>query len=602
MNVLFSEPVQPADDIDHAFRLLERALDLHVHGVTSLGSSTIAHRFVADEPSGSLVLRLVRSASDAWSIELVAVGADPVPAELVAGIREDVRAAVAELDATDAATRRDEMSARPQSSDSKAGQGAVRPWLEATRRGYLAPGDPPPPSGRAAEWLDYRGVALWDDAQTLARAPVPLGRLVDLRRRTLHRVGLPEQALSRHALVLGPPGSGKTQGLLLPWASAALRAGWSVVLTDAKADLGTRLIESVDRTQEEELRRVRTIQWSFSTRDPMPWDWLSALGTESRVAAAVDSLLGRRDYDPSGDRFFRATAGELLTSLLRFVHAAGPAVRSEYDLSDLLVDTARLRVLTDENERAPGSLELRSAVRTWGAEVWDQAVGQILPALHQLQTTSSVGGLDQAAQYAGLGTPSEQRLHILDLGPRSSTPASLLLGQFIQEVREQAVEGETPRVLFVLDEGVRLMDRLDLSSLLTATPGGSAGGLILSAQDLSQITRAEERALLIGNVGTFAIFANASAPSVSAFHDRLGLRPQRWHESESPGQLRYWEETYEPPAADPNLVPILGRREIARPPGGGRPALVHVRASGLHITSKPLLIDTESGGDDLVAR
>src|SRR5262245_27827160 len=94
------------------------------------------------------------------------------------------------------------------------------------RRGYLAPGDPAPPPTAPTDYFDYRGVAQWDEARHLTGLEFGLGAFMDLRRgKPRGPIGLPAAALNRHAVVIGPAGSGKTHGLLLPWMYAALTCG-----------------------------------------------------------------------------------------------------------------------------------------------------------------------------------------------------------------------------------------------------------------------------------------------------------------------------------------------------------------------------------------
>src|SRR5947209_1936711 len=114
---------------------------------------------------------------------------------------------------------------------------ALRAASRGPRRGYLAPGDAARPPTGPTDYLDYRGVATWQEVRSLAGAEFGLGAFMDLRKgRRNGPIGLPAAVLNRHAVVIGPAGSGKTVGVLLPWMHAALTIGWSVVALDVKGD------------------------------------------------------------------------------------------------------------------------------------------------------------------------------------------------------------------------------------------------------------------------------------------------------------------------------------------------------------------------------
>src|SRR3954452_20827309 len=83
---------------------------------------------------------------------------------------------------------------------------------------YLPPGAPPPPPMASADYLDYRGAATWEDAAMLVDGDFPVGGFADLKRGKLQGpVGLPAILLNRHAVIVGPAGSGKTYSLIVPW-------------------------------------------------------------------------------------------------------------------------------------------------------------------------------------------------------------------------------------------------------------------------------------------------------------------------------------------------------------------------------------------------
>ncbi len=159
--------------------------------------------------------------------------------------------------------------------DSLSSKMALHSAGRGARRGYLAPGDPTPPPTAGADYLDYRGVASWQEAQNLDDGQFPLGAFSDIAKGKVRGpIGLPGQVINRHAVVVGPAGSGKTYSLLIPWMYAALISNWSVVAVDVKGDLREDFLDFKD-AQGAGALGARLTKWDFT--DPLhssPWQWL----------------------------------------------------------------------------------------------------------------------------------------------------------------------------------------------------------------------------------------------------------------------------------------------------------------------------------------
>ena len=203
---------------------------------------------------------------------------------------------------------------------------AVRSGSRGPRRGYLAPGDPPPPPTATADYLDYRGVATWQEARNLEAQPFTLGTFLDLRRgRPRGGIGLPEPALNRHAVVVGPAGSGKTAGLLIPWTYSALASGWSVVAVDVKGDLSEQFLDY--RSRHGPIPGAVLHKWDFA--DPAhstSWSWMAELTDDERIDAAITAIIGLPSKQGSLDPYFYNRDYRTLGGLLRFARstARGP--------------------------------------------------------------------------------------------------------------------------------------------------------------------------------------------------------------------------------------------------------------------------------------
>src|ERR1700722_3705064 len=118
-----------------------------------------------------------------------------------------------------------------------------RRGARAASQGLLGPDDPPPPPEWNAAVLDYRGLARPQELQAsqwryrLGRPRRSGGDWTILPK----EIGLPDEGIARHTTVIGPPGSGKTASIVVPWIYAALSAGRSVVAMDVRGDLWSSL-------------------------------------------------------------------------------------------------------------------------------------------------------------------------------------------------------------------------------------------------------------------------------------------------------------------------------------------------------------------------
>src|SRR6266851_5743013 len=94
-NTLWTEPTEVEEATDAWQEYLERELGLRFHGVNSMASSTIAHRFVIDDADGSLLLRVRRDGDHKIVLECVAVGTVETTDAQIAALRDDARRVLA---------------------------------------------------------------------------------------------------------------------------------------------------------------------------------------------------------------------------------------------------------------------------------------------------------------------------------------------------------------------------------------------------------------------------------------------------------------------------------------------------------------------------
>jgi type IV secretory pathway TraG/TraD family ATPase VirD4 len=467
---------------------------------------------------------------------------------------------------------------------------ALRVASRGARRGYLAPGDPAPPPTAPTDYLDYRGVASWHEACNLEGLEFPLGAFLDLRRgRPARPVGLPPQALNRHAVVVGPAGSGKTAGVLLPWMHAALAAGWSVVALDVKGDLREDFLAY--RAEYGPIPGARLRKWDWTDpRGSTSWNWLAELVDEPRIDAAITAILGRPPEQSTADPYFYQRDYRTLRGLLKFSRAtsrpgtAGALIR-------LLDDHQALDNALAQSPRAPGVADLAAATAFDRAD-YAKVISGVVTALSALD----IGGVDAVTRRPHLSLDDALDAHHclvigapLRGGQVSVTLSSLLLNQLKQRLYERFGQRRRP-VLLMIDEAAQIGDRVDLAQLMEVAR--SAGvGVVIALQDVAKLRNENDRSSVLSNAATLAMLPGASPLSTEAFGRRLGQRFERTHGLTAGGPRQGWGPTPPQQTLAMEAVPVLRERELTQVPFGRRPAVVHVSARELGITTKPFLVD-----------
>lgn len=471
----------------------------------------------------------------------------------------------------------------------RAGRGA--------RRGYLAPGDPTPPPSGPTDYFDYRGLATWGEARNLAGQPFRLGAFLDLQRKGKPHgpIGLPEAVLKRHATVIGPAGSGKTHGVLVPWMHCALAGGWSVVAVDVKGDMQERLLRY---EQESSLppSGAKLSSWDFGNpQHSLTWDWLAQVRDDAQIDAAITAILGRRDERSAADPFFYQRDYRTLRGLIRFAATAAPWVKTAGALMRMLEDDRALETLTSRNSSAPGAADLQAVLRYPPSE-YAKVISGVVTALSVLDSAA----VDEVTQPAALRRPlhlaraleEHRALFVvapLSGGQLSVTLSGLLLGQLKQRLFERFGATHRP-VLLVIDEAAQLMDRIEIKQLMEVARSAEVG-VVLALQDAAQIADKNERSSILSNSATLTVLPGVSPLTVEQAAKRLGTRTERAFSLSSGPTRQSWPASRPTQTYNAEQVPVLREREIAEPPFGARPAIVHVQAREVGVTTKPLLVD-----------
>ena len=338
--------------------------------------------------------------------------------------------------------------------------------------------------GGSAAGRTQRG-ARWarrtDLAEATIRGPEP-GRIV------LGRTpgGLLASRLGESVLVVGPPRSGKSAGIVVP---ALLEWEGPVICTSVKTDL-------LDATyaRRSQLGRVLIFDPTLTTRyERAGWDPIASCATwsQARKLAVRLALPARPGPGPGGEMdFWRRTAVKLITPMFLAAHLSGRA------MSDVLrwIDT-------EERDEIDDALRLAHPdVRAAAEANWKRDPRQLSSIYTTAETILEAFADERVAQTTTSHDISPERL--LD-GPNTLylvAPAdeqetlrpvfATLIAELLSEIYARCTrtgKPADPRVLVLLDELANVAPLGDLDGLAT-TGGGQGVQLVSVIHSLAQLT------------------------------------------------------------------------------------------------------------------
>lgn len=457
------------------------------------------------------------------------------------------------------------------------------------RERVLSPGDAAPLPGQVGDHFDYRGVAVEREIAPLLQGGLRLGRYLRPSGQPGANVYLPPEMLERNCAVIGPPGSGKTESVVIPWIEGILSSGASAVTIDVKGDLADRLSRSA--------LQMGARWWYWSISDParsMSWNWLDGVADERGRQAAVQSILGRpspHDNQP----FFHERDCRWLRACIEIVKLVqGPEAqpRSIYKL------VASDAVMAAAFEHYPETRRLRPEVSDLvglGADERSRAVSGLLNALH-LFSSQEIRSVTERSDFGLADICSRPTLLVIGASladaRASEVMSSIMISQLLAQVyrRFDAGGARTARPLYlIIDEAPRLKTRIDYAEVLSVARSARVG-ICLAAQDVSQFGDEREASGILSNCLTFICLRGVSAETARYFSGRLGNRADvaveqgvnRGPRELVPGQHFGYQNV---------SLPVLDARAIMHPPFDTYSGIVHVSP----VSPKPFLVDLAFG-------
>jgi len=458
----------------------------------------------------------------------------------------------------------------------------------AVRRGLVGPWDAVP--SNASDFLDYSGVATPNDIKMDDLWVFPLGRYVLPKSSLLHpewraetEIGLPPKVANRHSVVYAPTQAGKTTSIIAPWIYSALGQGYLVVALDLKGN--GDLLEKVQTyaAAYEPLPDIAITNFDYThPGQSARWNWIADLNDDSAIEAAAEAIVGH-DHPGGQNREFWLRDLNWMRGLLEFAHDSGLPWTVE-TLLRLLDDHDRFARLVANGAPPRAQSRLGSLAFVPDSEYYTKV--QFLATYLEVLNTP---GWNRVTSHRGIvmdELDEEPGLVLVTApladGKLSESVSSLFLSQFLN-VQLQRFNTVGRPVLLVLDEAPRLKDRLDLPRLM-ATSASSGMSVLLAIQEVTDFDDGERQTIL-ANCGTHILMAGAGPDTTDYFSSRLGKRTVARQTQSTSFTVRDGRSFQL--GMQSSEMDVLGRNELAFPPGGAYAAIAHC----YELSRKPILID-----------
>ena len=457
----------------------------------------------------------------------------------------------------------------------------------AVRRGLVGPWDAVP--ANAGGFLDYSGVATPGDMDVptwvfpLGRYILPKSGVLRGEWRADQEFGVSEKVANRHSVVYAPTQSGKTTSVIAPWIYSALGQGYLVVTLDLKGNGDLLNKVQAYATAYGPLPEIAITNFDYThPAHSASWNWIADLESDSAIEAAAEAIVGRdRENDPN--REFRLRDLKWMRGLLEFAHDSNLPWTVE-TLLRLLDDHPRFARLVAHGAPPRARTRLSDLVFLPEDEYYTKV--QFLTTYLEPLNTS---GFNRVTTHRGIrmeALDDEPGLVLVTApladGKLSEAVSSLFLAQFLNTQLRKFNTSSRP-VLLVLDEAPRLKDRLDLPRLM-ATSASSGMSVLLAIQEVSDFDEGERKTIL-ANCATHILLGGAGPDTTSYFSARLGKRVVA-RRTQSTSYTTRDGRSFQSGVQN-SEVDVLGRSELASPPGGAFAAIVHC----YEISRKPILVD-----------
>lgn len=411
-------------------------------------------------------------------------------------------------------------------------------------------------------------------------------------------IWLQEKSIYKNVAIIGPPGSGKTEGFIVPGIKGAIDAGLSNIVIDVK---GGSLIDKLGHYAEQ--KGVRVIYWSSLPQEVARSHSINLLDNINSIQDAqilAKSLYGNTDSLGENQQFGRRDIAWIAEWIMLVKQIFGNAANLThvYKIAQNPVETLTqlLRLCQDSRLQAAIQSQLRIIQEGEnGANAFTWAIQDAIsffgwPNLEQVTRHSDIllRDIQSCPTLLVIGAELAGR----DVSKKISSALIDILMTIFYERWTQNEGGQG--IVFWIDEFPRIQQQIDVAEF-TSVARSARGSIVIAAQSLEQIA-SEYREQLMQNFDTVVLCRNVGNGAADLLSHRLGnrnqnLRRRRHHEPNPQDELPWFRTRFDRERYENwrESAPVLVSREIQYPVGNQHVAVVHARTA----CRKPFLVDYE---------
>jgi len=426
-----------------------------------------------------------------------------------------------------------------------------------------------------------------------------VGNFLDISRgriRPSENVWLQENSIYKNLAIIGPAGSGKTDGFIIPGIKSAIDAGLSNIVIDVK---GGSLIDKLG--QYAESKGVRVIYWSALPQEVSRSHSINLLDNISSIQDAqilAKALYGNTD-DLGENRQFATrdiTWVAQWIMLIKQVMGSSATLKHVYEIAQDPLN--RLNLLLQRCQDSALQRSIQAQLRLLeNSEDADQAFTWVIQDSLSFFSWSNFEQVTNHSDILLREIQNRQTLLIIgaelagrDISKKISSALIDILMTIFYERWTDSSGGLG--IAFWLDEFPRIQKQIDIAEF-SSVARSAKGSIVIAAQSLEQIDP-DYRDQVMENFDTVILCRGVGDGTANWLVNRIGDRPQsvrrrRYHEANSQDEFpwlrtRSSRERYE---NSREYVSVLEAREIKYPIGGQFVATIHSRTA----CRKPFLVD-----------
>ena len=425
------------------------------------------------------------------------------------------------------------------------------------------------------------------------------GKFLDISRghvRPTENIWLQENSIYKNLAIIGPAGSGKTDGFIIPGIKSAIDAGLSNIVIDVK---GGSLIDKLGRYAES--KGVRVIYWSALPQEVSRSHSINLLDNISSIQDAqilAKALYGNTDELGENRQFATRdiTWVAQWIMLIKQVMGNSATLKHIYEIAQDPLNRLNLLLQRCQDSALQRSIQAQLRLLENSADA-DQAFTWVIQDSFSFFSWSNFEQVTSHSDILLREIQNRQTLLVIgaELAGReiSKKISSALIDILMTIFYERWTNSEEGLgIAFWLDEFPRIQKQIDIAEF-SSVARSAKGSIIIASQSLEQIDP-DYRDQVMENFDTVILCRDVGDGTANWLVNRLGDRPRsvrrrRYHETNPQDEFPWFRtrssrERYE---TSRETVSVLETREIKYPIGGQFVATVHSKTA----CRKPFLVD-----------